>query len=582
MIRQLGADRSGRLLTFSTSFRFFALPFPINHIEYKVERTLIPAMINICEDVMKYYTVNWLVMLSFIFVFYAILLMAQKYGLPIFFDIAVSLFFAIVFPFGFVHARRQVRLSRLHTAEVFRKTYEGSLSSNTYFEFLKRKYFLNNPASGPETGTVKPNSKYLSLPLADWLMLGAALPLSLLLAAGFFLLLLPVKELVYLFDGLGGNMSAGTDAQLNEPNSLEGAIILGKIAFVGAFLYCLRLFIKSLVAFDLSALTLLRGSAHLLFAVMLAVMIWRITPSAEPLTDVASKVQNTLTSDNKVTLRQGRQEQQAALSAKTDRLPKIWLILAVAIGFVPDAAFSWLLHRSRLALNRRDARMARQTPVVPLTIIDGIDFFTAFRLEEGSIAGVQNLAVANPVMLHVETPYCVFLIMDWIAQAQLCAAVGPERFLLFKKLNIRTIFDLERAVLDPQSPVGLKQIMGSVLLATSPEKPSLLREFGVRPLDLSNRDFGKALNAWVNIEVVEHLVRVMMDSLHIQRFRQLWRDLEGSLMPLKSDKLPRARILPSPAAVSAASNGGARDPHALEIAAGGKPARDMQTEIHGD
>ena len=170
-------------------------------------------------------------------------------------------------------------------------------------------------------------------------------------------------------------------------------------------------------------------------------------------------MQNTLISDNKVTSCGGRQEPQA-VAAVAERLPKIWLVLAFAIGFIPDAAFSWLLKRTRMAVNRRDARMARQTPSVPLTVIEGIDFLTAFRLEEGNVSGVQNLATANPIMLHIETPYCLFLIMDWIAQAQLCAAVGPERFLLFRKLNIRTIFDLERTVLDPQSPVGLRQIVG--------------------------------------------------------------------------------------------------------------------------
>ncbi|MBI4725056.1 MAG: hypothetical protein HY765_08790, partial [Rhodomicrobium sp.] len=252
-----------------------------------------------------------------------------------------------------------------------------------------------------------------------------------------------------------------------------------------------------------------------------------------------------------------------------------------AIGFVPGGAFSWLLQQARLTFNRRYRKVSRHAAVTPLTVIDGIDFMTAFRLEEGNAVSVQNLATANPVMLHVETPYCIFRIMDWIAQAQLCAATGPQRFLLLKKLNIRTIFDLERAVLDPSSPVGLKQIVGAVLLATDSGNTSMLKDFGVRPLDVSHRDFEKALTSWVNVEVIEHLVRVIMDNLHIHRLRQLWQDLDASLVPAKPEKLPREslRIQPGAALAPVQQNGGGREPLSPEVAPG---VRDMQTEIHGD
>jgi len=86
-----------------------------------------------------------------------------------------------------------------------------------------------------------------------------------------------------------------------------------------------------------------------------------------------------------------------------------------------------------------------------------------------------------------------------------------------------------------------------------------------------------AVDAGPGIEVIEQLVRVMMESLHIQRFRQLWRDLEVSLAPAKPERVPRLgpRL--------AASNSGGREPHAVEIASANKPAsREMQTEIHGE
>jgi hypothetical protein len=534
---------------------------------------------------MKYFVDFLLALFVSLLVLAGIALIVQKYAFTAFLNIAVSLFFSLLVPVGFVLARRQVRLSRIHAAEVFRNTFESSLSSNTYFEFLVRKYFDNVPDSAVAS-VPKPGLKLPSISRSDWLLLGSSIPFIFLTAFGFLALFMPYDALANLFYGSTDNVIPRSFFSSPEQNSYEIAITLGSLSFISAFLYSLRLFLKALIAFDLSAITMLRAFAHTFFAMMLAVMIWRIAPDAEPLNAVAEKVQNTISSDNRVTARPARQEAQdvQALAGKTERLPKIWLILAFAIGFVPDAAFSWLLQRTRLALNRRDARASRQTAVVPLTVIDGIDFPTAFRLEEGNIASVQNLAVANPIMLHIETSFCIFLIMDWVAQAQLCAATGPERFLLFRKLNIRTIFDLERSVLDPDTPLGLKQIAGSVLLAMSAAKPSLLRDFGVRPLDIANRDFDKALASWVNIEVIEQLVRVMMDSLHIQRFRQLWRDIEGSLAPLKAERLPRAgsRLMPG-VAVGAQPNGGGRDPHPVEIAAAGKAApRERQTEIHAE
>jgi len=312
----------------------------------------------------------------------------------------------------------------------------------------------------------------------------------------------------------------------------------------------------------------------MLFAVMLAVTIWRVAPATEPLTKVAIKVQNSIASDNNGTARPSHEDARELQAGTTQngKTPKLWLALAFAIGFVPDHAFSWLLRRTRLTFNRRTS-VAKHAAVTPLTVIDGIDFAKAFRLEEGNIAGVENLAVANPVMVHVETPYCIFLIMDWIAQAQLCSAVGPERFLLFRKINIRTIFDLESAVLDANAPAGLKQIVGAILLANDGAKTSLLREFGVRPLDMAHRDFDKALTSWANVEVIEHLVRVIIDNLHTHRFRQLWRDIEAALPPAKFEKVQRGgtKILPGQAAAAAPahSNGGGGNLPSNELAAGG-------------
>ena len=227
------------------------------------------------------------------------------------------------------------------------------------------------------------------------------------------------------------------------------------------------------------------------------------------------------------------------------------LLLAFAAGFLPDAGFAWLASKGRLIGSSRSASFARGTAETPLAAIDGIDFMTAYRLQERRILNVQRLATANPIMLEVEMPAGIFTIMDWVAQAQLCAAVGAERFLLLRRINLRTIFDLERAVLDPAAPSGLKQMVGALLLS-SDGKTSILRDYGVRPLDVTYRDFDKSLTAWVNVEVIEHVVLLIMQDLHVKRFRQIWRAIEAAMDGGKLDESLRTpmRAAASPAVTS--------------------------------
>jgi hypothetical protein len=496
----------------------------------------------------------------------AIFAILKEFG-SLYVDIALSVFFSIVVPAAFLLTRSQIRSERIHTADVFRRTFDGALSSNDYFEFMQRKYHSSISYS-ESTGTAP---RFRGVPFvrrADWLLLGSSLPFIIFTAIGVLIIVMPAQDVARLFSVYTEKADIGEGIATLIKRDYENIIILASLAFISSFLYSLRLFFKALIAYSPFPAVTLRAFAHMLFSVMLAVIIWRVAPEAEPLTNIAITVQNSIDGGGKTTVRPSRDDarepQAGAAANKPGQIPKAWLVLAFAIGFIPDATFSWVLRRIKLLLNRRHTKAVNYAAVTPLTVIDGIDFATAFRLEEGGIANVQNLAAANPVMLHVETAYCIFPVMDWIGQAQLCAAVGPERFLLFRTINLKTIFDLERAVLDNASPAGLKQIAGAILLAHGTAKTSLLRDFGVRPLDVVHRDFDKALTAWVNIEVVEHLVRVIMDNLHIHRFRLLWRDLEACSVPPEPAK-PQRTAPKIVAAASSQSNGGGRDPHSVEL-----------------
>ena len=95
---------------------------------------------------------------------------------------------------------------------------------------------------------------------------------------------------------------------------------------------------------------------------------------------------------------------------------------------MPDVVLRNILQRDKLKnFKREEHEVFRAFKITPVEIIDGIDSEIRVRLDDHHIHSTQNLAAANPLMLFVETPYGVYQIMDWVAQAQLCCSVGREK-----------------------------------------------------------------------------------------------------------------------------------------------------------
>ncbi|HEU0084267.1 MAG TPA: hypothetical protein VFQ87_15510, partial [Bradyrhizobium sp.] len=132
------------------------------------------------------------------------------------------------------------------------------------------------------------------------------------------------------------------------------------------------------------------------------------------------------------------------------------------------------------------------------------------RLSLHNIVSVQNLATANPIMLFVETPYGVYQIIDWVAQAQLCSALGPKAVIEFWKLGIRTIFDLERALIGASSTRELRHEVGKIIVLgrSAEERDRLGLGAASAPSDAADA-------------TVLALASIILDDLHIQRLRQI-------------------------------------------------------------
>lgn len=254
--------------------------------------------------------------------------------------------------------------------------------------------------------------------------------------------------------------------------------------FAGAIIFSLSYLIRAVGNFELSPVAFLRVTMHMLFAVAVAMALWRVLKGIPG---------------------------GAYLNG-------IYYGVAFMIGFFPE--FGTRLLVSKLALPAKASRtdLIEKSPSVSTEIIDGINSAIAFRLQEQQIEDVQNLATFNPIMLHVETPYGLYESIDWVAQAQLCTVVGPDTFLVLRKRGMRTIFDLERMT-EKGSPALRAELARLIFNYPKADRQAAASDpAGAQQTDPVDND-------------LKVMFKVILDDLHVHRLRQIWTSLEERLKP---------------------------------------------------
>jgi len=453
------------------------------------------------------------------------------------FPICASLFLAVVTPMTVIAIRHQIRLSRIKLIDVFAKTFglsskpvipltggEPSAAdpkdprNNVSFEFVKGKYYVDLDLKTDEEPRLEDVPRFPMMLHADWMLLLCALPFIGFSAFGVFILFAPAAAVLtaggsisaWLFPSmlaLGGLPAAAIGDAAEAAAQHLNVLTVAAVAFAGAYFYCLRLLLRAVAAFDLSPLTFLRAFAHMVMATTLAVVIYRVFPSAEGVTAAAREFYGAIDGAP------AQPRPEAGVVDAAAGVKSFWLILSFALGFVPEAAIQYVLQKAGFRFKARYDEVETHARTIPVTILDGIDSPTAFRLEESNVFEVQNLATLNPIMLHVESPFGIYQTIDWVAQAQLCTVVGPERFSALKMLNIRTIFDLERAVLSDDSTSEVQTAVGAILTAPCDRDSACLAAFGLPA--------GANPASWT-IASVQQFVELIVDDLHVHRLRQIW------------------------------------------------------------
>ena len=273
--------------------------------------------------------------------------------------------------------------------------------------------------------------------------------------------------------GIDSPYQLGGDLKL-DPQQFASLSASSCYTFLGAYLWTIFYLIKRVSNFDLSPLSFLRTSAHIIFAAFISAAIWHTGDSL---------------------FGTGAVWDGHIFSAG----------LAFLIGWFPDLGMTYLITKyPSMRLKRVKPETLTLSEELPLDCITGIDPFMKFRLAEFEIEDVQNLATINPLQLFVETPYGLYEVIDWVAQAQLILAVGAPKTLALRKVNIRTIFDLEKAVNHPL----LRKLVLETLLSDRSDTSEPVGDHSL----IDDHAF----------DLLTALIAIIRDDLHVQRLRQIW------------------------------------------------------------
>lgn len=430
-------------------------------------------------------------------------------------------------------------------------TVNARLTNNPSFEFVKSKYVSDLHVKDPAQG--KTFNQMNDIEQIDWIIksigrFGSRNDWKIFLSAFGFVLLC-----YFGFSALHQTLICGLGAQtstcLQPANTVAGAqaaetygnwgqlAVIGSLAFAGAFIAAIRNFVRSVAVFDLSPYTFLRHTAEIVASVIFTIILFAVF--RDPMSQITEILEKIIPGSAETS-----SGMPSTSTVAAGHIQPIWFGLAPLLGLIPQSATKFLLIKFQSLINwikTTDDRFISVTKIVSLDIIDGIDYETRFRLEECGIYDVQNLATYNPIMLHIESPYGIYQVFDWIAQAQLCHILGPEKFLIFREFNIRTIFDLKRAINSKYSVKAFDEICSGVLLASTSSMRETVRISVTKPIAV---DDGKAeameadaFCAWARKRMIrdddststQHVLRWIADDLHVRRLRRLWLDISESL-----------------------------------------------------
>lgn len=403
-----------------------------------------------------------------------------------FFRAAVPVFLALALPITLFVCRTVVRSQRTAMFDdLMRALYPQGGEGLPQLELVRTKYMTrkqrNAVRPGAEKEEAQPYRNLLVLILATWLFAAFSyIGFQLLLTPKICLFAAKCAEAAngaWLQDSLAWSALAPVDSGI--AGHLVQTVSIAAVGFIGAYVATTQFLIRQLLNYELGAVSFLRAAFQLFLGLCVPLVAFRIGSAI-----------------------------YVPFGEQLDPFPT-WLGIAFFLGMAPQAGISWLSSKLKLTLEKRvNLASLESAKIIPVEIIDGIDSTTKFRLDEANVHDVQNLATRNPIELYIETPYTILQVFDWVLQAQLCLVVGPDAFQSLRQHRIRTIFDLERAVLADGAPEPYIHAVGEVIF------------MGADPKFMGRIGGGEGP---MSPDIIRHAVAVMCDDLHVHRLRALWK-----------------------------------------------------------